>query len=97
MAPPSHDPVVQESLPKVSHASLDTIHGRIKVSVRVTVDAAGNVVNESLEMAGPSKYFARVATDAARGWKFVPASPGSSREWLLWFEFTRDGTTAHVQ
>ena len=91
------DPVVQKSIPQVSRASRDTIHGRIKVSVRVTVDPAGNVVNETLELAGPSRYFARAAAEAARKWKFVPAPDQPSRQWLLWFEFTRDGTAGHLQ
>jgi serine/threonine protein kinase len=95
--PATADPVVEKSIPQVSRVSRDTIHGRIKVSVRVTVDPSGNVVDETLEMAGPSKYFARLSTDAARKWKFIPAPDQSSRQWLLWFEFTHEGATGHVQ
>ena len=53
-------------------------------------------VDETLENPGPSKYFARLATDAARKWRFAPADNQDSREWLLRFEFTHDGTTAHA-
>jgi outer membrane biosynthesis protein TonB len=62
----------------------------------VTVDSSGNVVDETLENPGPSKYFARLATVAARKWKFAPADNQDSREWLLWFEFTRGSTTGHA-
>jgi TonB family protein len=97
LTPASADPVVEKSIPEVSRSARESIHGRIKVSVRVTVDGSGNVVDESLQMAGPSKYFARLATEAARKWKFAPAADQSSRQWLLWFEFTRDGASAHAQ
>jgi TonB family protein len=62
----------------------------------VTVDGSGNVVNQTLENPGPSKYFARLATEAARKWKFAAANTQQSREWLVQFEFTRDGTTGHA-
>jgi len=88
--------VLHEEIPDVPRRNRDTIRGRIKVSVRVTVDSSGNVVNETLEKPGPSKYFARLATEAARKWKFVPAGNHDSRKWLLQFEFTRGGATGHA-
>jgi len=88
--------VLHEEIPDVPRRNRDTIRGRIKVSVRVTVDSSGNVVNETLEKPGPSKYFARLATEAARKWKFVPAGNHGSRKWLLQFEFTRGGATGHA-
>jgi TonB family protein len=66
------------------------------ITVRVTVDRSGKVADEALEDPGSSKYFARIATDAARKWKFAPADNQDSREWLLRFEFTRDGTTGRA-
>ena len=89
-------PVVHEELPAVSSGARDSIHGQIKVVVRVTVDRAGNVAAENLEVRGTSKYFARLATDAAKKWKFVPADSQSPREWLVQFEFSRDGVTGHA-
>ena len=62
----------------------------------MTVDGAGNVVAENLELHGSSKYFARLASDAARKWKFAPAGIQSPREWLLQFEFSRGGVTGHA-
>jgi serine/threonine protein kinase len=89
-------PVVHEEIPVVSRGARESIHGQIKVEVRVTVDGAGNVVAENLELHGSSKYFARLAGDAARKWKFAPAGVQSPREWLLQFEFSRGGVTGHA-
>jgi outer membrane biosynthesis protein TonB len=62
----------------------------------VTVDRSGNVVGEKLVSSGSSRYFARLASDAAAKWKFAPAVKQGSREWLLWFEFTRGGATGQL-
>jgi TonB family protein len=88
--------VRHEEIPNVPRSARATIHGRIHVAVRVTVDGSGNVVNETLEIPGPSQYFARLATAAARQWKFAPADDQDSRRWLLRFDFARDGTTGHA-
>jgi TonB family protein len=88
--------VVHQEIPKVSPASRETIHGHIKIAVKVTVDRSGNVVRDSLENASSSKYFNRVASEAARKWRFASANDDSSRQWLLHFEFGRDGTTVHA-
>ena len=89
-------PVVHEEIPAVSRGARGSIHGQIKVTVRVTVDRAGNVVAENLEIHGTSRYFARLASDAAKKWKFVPADSAAPREWLVQFEFSRDGVTGHA-
>jgi TonB family protein len=88
--------VLHEEIPDVPRRTRDTIHGHIKVAVRVTVDSSGNVVGETLENPGPSKYFARLATEAARKWKFAPVDNQAPRKWLLRFEFTRGGATGHA-
>jgi TonB family protein len=96
-APPAatpRDEILQRVLPEVPGQALRTIQGRVKVSLRVDVDASGNVAAATLDSAGPSKYFAQLALQAARRWKFAPA-PGDSdrrREWVLHFEFSRTGT-----
>jgi TonB family protein len=89
-------PVLAQSVPKVSLASRRTIRGHVKVGVRVSVDRTGHVIGASLEAPGPSRYFARLAQQAAREWRFVPAHDATRREWLLWFDFSREGTTARV-
>jgi outer membrane biosynthesis protein TonB len=85
--------VLHEALPDVSQVILDRIRGHVDVRVRVLVDPLGNVVGEFLENPGPSRYFARIAGDAAGEWKFAPADTQGSRVWLLRFEFTRGGAT----
>ncbi len=84
--------VVQRVMPQVSPSARRTIQGTIKVRVKVKVDAAGNVAKATLESAGPSKYFSRVAMEAARDWKFSPAEAGA--EWKLQFAFSRARTEA---
>jgi hypothetical protein len=59
--------------------------------VRVLVDPSGDVVGQFLETTGPSRYFARIAEDAASGWRFAPVEGSGPRVWLLRFEFTRAG------
>jgi len=88
--------VLHQEIPDVPRSARESIHGRIRVAVRVTVDRSGNVVYETLEDPGSSKYFARLATEAARKWRFAPVDNQDSREWLLRFEFTRGGTTGHA-
>jgi TonB family protein len=89
--------VLHEEIPDVPRSARSTIHGRIKVAVRVTVDSSGNVIDAALENRGASKYFARLATEAAKKWKFAPADSQDSRKWLLRFEFTRSGTVGHAR
>jgi TonB family protein len=94
--PASTASVVHEEIPNVPRNALGTIHGRVRVTVRVDVDASGAVVDQSLVNPGPSRYFARIATKAASKWKFKPKAGSSPRQWLVHFEFSRTGTTAHA-
>lgn len=87
--------VVRRVMPEVSPSARRTIQGKIKVRVKVEVDAAGNVAKATLESAGPSKYFSRIALEAARGWEFSPAQAGEqsvATEWKLQFAFSRART-----
>ena len=93
---PAVTSVIQEDVPSVPAHVRATIHGHVKVSVRVTVDNSGTVVRDDLVRAGPSKYFARLASESARRWRFEPASGSGSRQSLIRFDFSRSGTTAHV-
>ena len=87
------DDVVERVMPQVLPSARRTIEGRIRVRVKVDVGADGNVSEARLTDAGPSKYFARVALEAARGWKFAPArEQDQKREWNLMFFFTRART-----
>ncbi len=88
--------VVHAQIPTVPRSALRTIRGHIKVAVFVMVDRSGTVIDALLENPGPSAYFARLAREAARNWTFAPADGQNSRKWLLRFEFTRGGATAHA-
>ncbi|MFZ3264487.1 MAG: TonB family protein [Terriglobales bacterium] len=81
--------IVEQAMPQVSAGAQRTIHGKIKVRVRVQVDAAGNVTDARLKEAGSSRYFARAALEAAKRWKFAPAHDENRRAWTLLFGFTR--------
>jgi hypothetical protein len=87
--------VVHEEIPNVSRGSRASIRGTIKVTVRVTVDRSGKVVEEAVEY-GTSKYFARVSRQAARKWRFAAADHPQFRAWLLQFDFSRTGTTGQA-
>jgi TonB family protein len=87
--------IVQRVIPDIPASARHTIQGKIRVSVRVAVNPAGEVANATLASPGPSKYFANKALDAARGWKFKPAEANgqaASSEWMLRFQFGRGGT-----
>ena len=88
---------VQQVLPQASRASLNTIRGTVRVTVRVRVDPAGNAAGVEVVSPGPSRYFARLAADAAHQWKFSPArrdGQAVASAWTVRFEFTRGGVRA---
>jgi TonB family protein len=82
-----------EVLPDVPRRARQTIRGHVKVSVRVIVDPDGTVFAALVDDRGPSKYFARLAIDAAKKWTFAAADTDGQRLIQLRFDFTRDGTT----
>lgn len=92
--PSARNQVIHQVLPDVAQTARDTIQGTIRVSVKVQVDPSGNVTGSELDSAGPSKYFARLALQAAQGWKFVPEAQAASREFILSFEFRNNETKA---
>jgi TonB family protein len=100
LSPPGPTPavsaVLHQEIPDVPRHARESIRGRIKVTVRVTVDRSGNVVGQRLVYSGSSRYFARLASVAAGKWKFAPTDKPGSRGWLLQFEFTRGGVAGHA-
>jgi TonB family protein len=89
--------VAERVLPNVSQGARDTIQGKIRVTVAVDVDSAGEVSEATLERPGPSKYFARLALASARAWKFQPAQVDGKpipSKWTIRFRFGRAGTEA---
>jgi TonB family protein len=85
--------VVARSVPEVPRDILGTIRGVFTVSVRVRVDQSGTVVDAALDSRPGSRYFDRVSLEAARRWKFNPASDGGFTR-LVRFEYRNDGCTA---
>jgi TonB family protein len=87
--------VLNRVVPDVPKSARNTITGKIKVTVRVDVDASGKVTTANLTQPGPSQYFARLAVSAAQRWEFSPAQVNGqsvASAWLLHFRFGRRGT-----
>ena len=87
--------IAQRVMPDVLPAASRSIQGKVNVRVRVNVSPAGEVQDASFESAGPSRYFAKVAMEAARQWKFTPARASGqpiASVWTLHFVFTRENT-----
>jgi TonB family protein len=91
------DAALYQAIPDMSSGARATIRGRIKVTVLATVDQSGQVVKTSLKNGAPSRYFDRLATEAAGRWQFTPASNPAVRKWLIHFEFTHGGANASAE
>jgi TonB family protein len=87
---------VSEFIPEVPQRARRTIRGNVRVSVRVIVERDGTVFAALSEHRGPSRYFERVAVDAAKKWTFTPTNNDAQRLMLVKFAFNRDGTTAEA-
>ena len=87
---------VHQAIPDVPRSALQTIRGTVRVSVRLTVDEQGTVVAATPDARGPSRYFERLALEASKKWTFAPVTTQQQRTVRVQFNFTRDGTTAHV-
>jgi serine/threonine-protein kinase len=94
-APAAPRTVIHQEIPDASRGARDTIHGDLKILVRVTVDRSGTVIGETLQTQGSSKYFARISNEAAKQWTFSP-SDRDNEQWILRFDFTRGGVTGHA-
>lgn len=89
--------VTRQVMPQISHASLDTIQGTVRVSITVNVDPSGKVTDAQFESQGPSKYFSKMAMQAAHNWKFKPPEAAGRpvmSTWDLQFAFSQDGAKA---
>src|SRR5665213_2063545 len=84
---------LHEVIPEVPQGARQTISGHIKVWVRVIVDQDGSVFAATADRIGPSRYFQRLAIEAARKWTFPPIDTQSRRLIQIRFDFSRDGTT----
>ena len=94
-ASPGQGEVVHRGTPNVPSFARSTIHGTVRVKVRVSVDPDGNVTATALETHGPSRYFADIARKSAADWKFSPPQidgKAAPSQWVLKYEFRRGGT-----
>jgi TonB family protein len=90
--------VLDQVLPDVSPKARATIHGKVRVSVKVHVDPAGGVSAAEFDSPGPSQFFADLALKAARKWAFTPPEVNGksvASEWRLRFEFTQGDTKVY--
>jgi TonB family protein len=93
--PAMNGAVVQRVLPDVLPTARESIRGKVDVGIRVAVDPRGNVSNATFDSPATSRYFGKIALQAAQQWKFNPAQVNgqlASSEWILQFEFTQAGT-----
>jgi serine/threonine protein kinase len=84
--------VAQQIMPDVSRNALHTVHGKLNVRVKVSVDSSGKVLMANFDSRGPSQYFAERSLRAARQWTFQPPQvDGRSvpSEWVLKFQFEK--------
>jgi len=87
--------VLDQVLPDVSHKARATIHGKVRVSIKVHVDRSGGVSKAEFDSPGPSQFFGDLALQAARKWAFTPPEVNGKSvesEWRLRFEFTQKDT-----
>ena len=76
-------------LPDIDRRARDTIHGTVKIDVRVRVDARGRVDDAAFDHRPSSNYLGKLTLDAARQWRFRAGAPG---EWILRFQLLREDT-----
>lgn len=93
--PSAQGGVRHQVLPEVSSEARNSLRGTVRIGVKVRVDPSGSVVQARLAPSGHSKYFARVAREAAQQWQFDPprsAQGTLASEWLLEFVFDHETT-----
>lgn len=91
--------ILSQPAPDITDQARNTIHGRVRLNVRVDVAPNGSVTNAKIE-SGSSKYFGERALAAVREWKFEPASVNGSevaQRWRVRFEFQKSGTKVQPQ
>jgi TonB family protein len=89
--------VLDQVLPDVSQKARATIHGKVRVTVKLNVDPSGGVSEAEFDSRGPSQFFADLALQAARKWAFTPPEVNGksvASEWRVRFVFTPKDTKA---
>jgi TonB family protein len=88
--------VVHQEIPDVPQRARQTIRGHVKVTVRVMVNPDGTVFAALTDKPGPSRYFERLALEAAKKWTFAPMGTEDQHIVVLRFDFSREGATARA-
>jgi TonB family protein len=85
---------LNQVMPEVSARSRSTIHGTVRVIVKVRVSPSG-AVETAVPASSPSRFFGDAAVQAAKKWDFTPAKISGQAvpsEWLVRFDFTPTDT-----
>lgn len=80
--------ILTQVLPDIPPKARNTIHGKVTVNVKVSVDKSGNVQAATIAPPRSSRYLSELALAAARRWKFEPEN--AEEDWLLRFQLFRD-------
>jgi TonB family protein len=85
---------LNQVMPEISSRARSTIHGTVRVVVKLRVGASG-AVETVTPASSPSRFFGDAAVQAAKQWDFTPAKISGQTvpsEWLVRFDFTETGT-----
>lgn len=85
---------LNQIMPEVSGKARSTIHGTVRVVVKVRVDKSG-AVSSAVPASSPSRFFGDAAVQAAKQWDFTPAKVSGQpvpSDWLVRFDFTSTDT-----
>jgi TonB family protein len=99
-APSIAAPAIQRKvLPVVSEKARSTIHGSVRINVRVQLNPDGTVSSVELAAPAPSQFFADLSLKAARQWQFAPPSSSEAlpSSTVVRFDFTRTSTAAYLR
>lgn len=87
--------VIHRVMPEIPAKARRTIRGTATIVVNVVVNPSGDVTQASPDRG--SRYFGRLAAEAARKWRFAPSDGRGNRDYSLRFEITRDEMSAAVE
>jgi TonB family protein len=85
---------LNQTMPEISSRARSTIHGTVRVVVKVRVDKSG-AVSSAAPASSPSRFFSDAAVQAAKQWDFTPAKISGQpvpSDWLVRFDFTSTDT-----
>jgi TonB family protein len=85
---------LNQVMPEISSRARSTIHGTVRVVVKVRVSPSG-AVETAVPASSPSRFFSDAAVQAAKQWDFTPAKISGQpvrSEWLVRFDFSPTDT-----